>query len=248
MSNSIADLFDPASVKFQFAPDSVFTPHFKDAGGIVYVTDLTSALTALQTIVNQGEGNPRPFDGPAKDEKDHYDIYLDLQQGPRTWDVYPVVTDPTTAKYFDLDKKVYAVRLIINADALDGRFPDQVSKVSRTVDAAFCYLLLTLEKLWDVSSVDGRGSLVGSNMFPLMTGILAPLAGFLIQQPVGSAGEVAGPCFGYYPFASGAGALNDLKQEIQAAIDAYAGNSGAQGQLQSIQQSISGLVDVTAVS
>lgn len=102
-------LFNPATVNCQFPPKSVFRPQNEDAGGIVLVTDLPSALVALTTIVNQGEGNPRPFDGPQKDEKDHYDIFLDLQTDTQTWDVFPVMTDPTTASYFYLDKKIYAV-------------------------------------------------------------------------------------------------------------------------------------------
>lgn len=129
-----------------------------------------------------------------------------------------------------------------------GDFLISPTKVSRTVDASFCYLLLTLEKLWTISSADGRQSLVDQNFFPLMISILAPLAGFLVQQPIPpTLTEVAGPCFGYYQFQSPALALTQLQQEIQGAIDAYAGNVNAQGQLQSVQQTISGLVDVTTV-
>ena len=105
------NLFNPATISSQFTPNSVFFPQFADAGGIVVVQDLSSALVALTTIVNQGEGNPRPFDGPSKDEKDHYDIFLDLQSGTQTWDTFRVIQNPTSAKYFDLDKKIYAVRL-----------------------------------------------------------------------------------------------------------------------------------------
>jgi len=76
------------------------------------VKDLSSALVALTTIVNQGEGNPRPFDGPSKDEKDHYDIFLGLQSRPDRWNTFHVIQNPTSAKYFDLDKKIYMVRLI----------------------------------------------------------------------------------------------------------------------------------------
>jgi hypothetical protein len=215
-------LFNPATTSSQFGPGSVFTPHPADAGGLVFVTDLPSALTALTTIVDQGEGNPRPFDDPSRAENDHYDIFLNLQKDAQ-WEVFPVVTDPTTAAYFHLDKKIYAV--------------------SRTVDASFCYLLLTLEKLWTVSSVDGRQKLIDA-MFPLMSGILAPLARFLVQQPIGSAGEVAAPCFGYYPFGSPDRALTDLMQEIQAAIEAYVGNVNAQAQLTSVQTTIGELVDI----
>jgi len=112
LSTNSPNLFNPATITSQFAPNSIFHPRFVDAGGIVVVQDLPSALTALTTIVNQGEGNPRPFDGPSKDEKDHYDIFLDLQSGAETWNTFHVIQNPTSAKYFDLDKKIYAVRII----------------------------------------------------------------------------------------------------------------------------------------
>jgi hypothetical protein len=122
------------------------------------------------------------------------------------------------------------------------------TKVSRTVDASFCYLLLTLEKLWTVSSVDVRQNLIGKNFFPLMTGILGPLSRFLVQQPIPpTLNEVAGPCFGYYHFEPLADALKELQQEIQGAINAYGGNASAVAQLQSVQQSINGLVDLATV-
>lgn len=122
------------------------------------------------------------------------------------------------------------------------------TKVSRTVDASFCYLLLTLEKLWTVSSVDVRQNLIGKNFFPLMTGILGPLSRFLVQQPIPpTLNEVAGPCFGYYRFEPLGNALKELQQEIQGAVNAYGGNADAVTLLQSVQQSINGLVDLATV-
>jgi hypothetical protein len=52
------------------------------------------------------------FDGPSKDEKDHYDIFLGLQSGTETWNTFHVIQNPTSTKYFDPDKKIYAVRII----------------------------------------------------------------------------------------------------------------------------------------
>jgi hypothetical protein len=81
LSTSNPNLFNLATIPAQFSPDSVFFPQFSDEGGIVVVQDLPSALTALTTIVNQGEGNPRLFVDPNKDEEDRYDIFLGLQSG-----------------------------------------------------------------------------------------------------------------------------------------------------------------------
>lgn len=85
---------------------------------MITVTNLTSALQALKIIVDQGEGKAgpgRPFDDDKKLEKDHYDIFLELQQGPTTWKVLPVVTDPTTVGYLGEDPRVYAVSPIVNS-------------------------------------------------------------------------------------------------------------------------------------
>lgn len=109
-------LFNTASANAQFGPDSIYKS--TEAGGLVSVTDLASALQALTIIVDQGEGKPsvgRPYDDDDKSEKDHYDVFLDLQQDKTlTWDVLPVVTDPTTVGYLGRDPKIYAVRSIMN--------------------------------------------------------------------------------------------------------------------------------------
>jgi|SRR5712671_227604 len=53
-----------------------------------------------------------------------------------------------------------------------------------------------------------------------MLGILAPLAKFLVQQPIGNEGKVARPSLGY-PFGPNESALKQLQREIKRAIDAY---------------------------
>jgi len=222
------NLFKTASINAQFPPDSIYTPRVADAGGLVTVTDLPSALQALTIIVDQGEGKPgpgRPFDDDQKLEKDHYDIFLDLQGGAATWAVLPVLTDPTTPGYLGEDPKIYAVSL--------------------TFDAAYCYLLLTLQKLWTVSSPASRDKL-SSNIFPIMIGILGPLARFLTQQQIGSAGQVAAPTFGFFEYKSPQ-ELSQLKGAISLAIIAYVGNTGAQAALISVQGTINGLVDINSV-
>ncbi|TDL17872.1 hypothetical protein BD410DRAFT_535231 [Rickenella mellea] len=220
-------LFNPATVAFQFNPNppdpnTVFDPEHSDSGGLVAVKDLASALTAMKTIVDQGEGNPGPYDDPLKLEKDHYDIFKDLRDGTDTWQTFPIISNPTTAGYLAIDKNIH--------------------QVSITFDMAYCYLLMTIEKFWTVSSTDGRNALSG-NLFGIMGGVLSPLANFLIQQPIGTSGEVAGPCFNYFGFQSASSALNELKAAIQAAVTAYAGNT----QLTGIQDTIGGLTDISTI-
>jgi len=103
-------IFDPSTAPFQFAPGIGYQPKVRDAGGSVVITDLESALVAINTIILQGEGSPGDeYDDPDKLEKDHYDVFLDLKNGDASWDVYPVVENPVTSDYWKLDKKIYQV-------------------------------------------------------------------------------------------------------------------------------------------
>jgi len=167
------------------------------------VTDLASALEAVRIIVVQGEGSPGPYDDPDKLEEDHYDVFLGLKDGDATWDVYPVVENPVTSDYWKYDKRIY--------------------QVSLTFDAAYCFLLRTIETLWYVDKDDSRHNLILRNMYGIMMGVLAPLAKFLISQSIGPNGQRAAPCFGYYEFKKQESELKQVQDEMQAAINAYLG-------------------------
>jgi len=110
LDNKDKHLFRPSTAPYQFAPGLGYQPKVRDAGGSVVITDLKSALTAIDTIIFQGEGSPGDeYDDPDKLEKDHYDVFLDLKNGEATWDVYPVLDNPVTSDYWKLDKKIYQV-------------------------------------------------------------------------------------------------------------------------------------------
>jgi hypothetical protein len=94
-------------------------------------------------------------------------------------------------------------------------------------------------------------------MFGIMMGVLAPLAKFLVQQPIGHKGDAAAPCFGYYHFDKSTSALKQLQHEMQTAINAYVDvtaetkdqvavhNFGPMLEtLLPIQQTINGLLDL----
>ena len=53
----------------------------------------------------------------------------------------------------------------------------------------------------------GRHKPVLGKLFGLMMGVLASLAKFLVQQPIGRKGEAAAPCFGYYQLGKSSSAL-----------------------------------------
>jgi hypothetical protein len=104
-------LFHSETAAYQFAPGVGYQPQTRDAGGSVVVTDLASADRAITIIVDQGEGNPGPYDDPDKEEKDHYDVFKDLKNSKQTWDLYPVRTNPTTLGYWSEDRRIYQVRV-----------------------------------------------------------------------------------------------------------------------------------------
>ena len=133
----------------------------------------------------------------------------------------------------------YAQSRIRSIDRLSG---DRLIKVSLTFDAAYCYLLLTLQKLWAVSSPDSRDKISG-NIFTIMLSILSPLARFLTQRQIGKVGMVAAPTFGYFEYVPGQ-ELSQLKGAIWLAIVAYIGDTGAQAQLIDVQGAINMLVDI----
>jgi len=90
-------------------------------------------------------------------------------------------------------------------------------------------------------------------------GVLAPLAKFLISQPIGPNGQRAAPCFGYYEFDKKESELKQVQDEMQAAINAYLAVTeetpdqvavtdygGMLNTLLPIQTTINGLIDLTS--
>ncbi len=97
----------------------------------------------------------------------------------------------------------------------------RTAQASVTFDAAYCFLLVTIDKIWELDAGDNRRTLVLGNLFAVMMGVLRPLAQFLVQQPLGQEGKNAAPCFGYYHFKKGRSALEMLQSEMQRTIDGY---------------------------
>jgi len=66
------------------------------------VTDQATALRALKTIIEQGEGNLSVSDS-------HYDVFSQLYSEPDSWEVYNVPNNPKTTGYKNEDY-IYKVR------------------------------------------------------------------------------------------------------------------------------------------
>ncbi|KAJ7142970.1 ferritin-like-domain-containing protein [Mycena epipterygia] len=195
-------LFHQDSLPYQFAPGTGYQPRIQNAGGSIVVKDLKTALDALDVIVEQGEG--RDNEEFVGDELAHYYIFQGLKNGTQDWEVYNVPENPTTQTYAKPSLK-------------------QIYQVSRTFDAAYCYLLLSIEKLWTIRDEDERRKLVLANMYSLMIGVLAPLAKLLVTQPLNDGTDrVAAPCFSWYDFSAGQGTpFKQLRAEMKTTILSY---------------------------
>lgn len=145
LNKKIPNLFDARTTDYQFAPGLGYQAQIRDAGGSVIVTDIESAKTAIQYIVDQGEGfdDGDEFADPDQLEKAHYYAFKDLLEqintDPKAWEIYPVRSNPKTIDYYDEDRKIYHV---CSFDSLVLFVVSQLSFRSRlrsTLHTASCY-------------------------------------------------------------------------------------------------------------
>ncbi|KDQ52191.1 hypothetical protein JAAARDRAFT_491778 [Jaapia argillacea MUCL 33604] len=135
------------------------------------VKNQDTAYTALQTIIGQGEG-------AVGNEEAHYQMFLDLYRKRTDWTCWPVVESPTNEMY---------------------KNHPLILQLSLAFDAAYCYLLTTIEKTWQVEDPIVRRKLIGNN-HAIMIDILNPISNILVQQELNDdKKENAAPTFSFYP-------------------------------------------------
>jgi Ferritin-like len=183
-------------------------------GGTLFaVTDLESALLAIEVIVEQGEGthtssvspvgfDPRrpdhlrlqPFGFEGTPEPAHYWRFLEIVEG-RTplGDVHPMHIDPSSS------------------DLPDGDLRD----LARLFDACYSLQLEVMERVWLAGD---ESPLIDDVMVPLMNHTEKPIALALVREGwPGEPSEVAGPPFAWDPMA-----LDDmweLARRLEATFD-----------------------------
>ena len=166
----------------------------QDGGGKpIVVTDLPSALDAITTIVEQGEG-AAPGDEevpltPASpqlglEELSHYAKFARIAEGiDAIGDTWPVPSNPRRSDF-------------------DG----PVGRLAELFDAAYCYVLCMIDALYARSSKTrqpGRRSPrygMERTFIAAMGGLLYPIADLLVRQPGAKRGTNAAPAFGFYRF------------------------------------------------
>lgn len=166
-----------------------------DGGGSpVQVVDLPSALTAIQTVVEQGEGADPDTEmvpiAPASPklgavEYSHYAKFKRIAEGIDVIrDLRPVLTDPK----------------------LSG-FDGPVRGLAELFNAAYCYVLCMIDALYSTSADTIRpGNLsprygLERTFIAAMGGVLFPIADLLTQQPIDTRAEHnAAPTFEFHRF------------------------------------------------
>lgn len=168
-------LFESPQLQRQMARPEWYAPVKFDAaesGGLIAVTDLASAIEAIEIIVHQGEGlSDERWADPSHHELTHYHKFRQICTEGTLGSVRDAVSNPTTSA-----------------------FPDEVKPVSDLFNAAYRLLYLVMDDLFQGTDQDASiGALYG-----IMSGVLSPVAHHLMAQPLGN--EVAGPTFEPYEF------------------------------------------------
>jgi len=226
---SIGDFYEDLEKGLRQLPDSDFAHNAdKQFSGqdffddqMVIIKDQKTALDALTRIIEQGEGNVAIPDS-------HYSVYVKLYLNRGAWESYNVRVNPKT-------KDFKGESTHIDRDTSEtGK--DRAYKVALAFDAAYCYLLQTIQRVWKTGEdkVVLRVLLL-RNIHAIMTNIVTPLAHILVTLKLNN-DTVAAPCFNYYPIdkkpLDHQQLWDDLNKIVKSAISATP--DGGRAELESI--------------
>lgn len=199
---------------------------------MISVKDVATAMKAIETIVEQGEGSPKvitpeppkgSLDPPAiAGVRSHFEVFEGLYNGPKL-DCYDVLENPKTKDYVG----------------------DPMHPVLLASDAVYCYLLLTLEKLWTEGNPQRRRQYITKNLQHLMMDILRPIAKLLVTKVVTTSlnpidvtkKKHFGPPFNFYDFGLTEPPFKQLKVLMTNAVTAAP-------ELRPVKDTVDGLMDI----
>jgi len=204
------ELFDPKTISKQF--QTADGSWYDDDMTVIH--DLDSAVKAMTIIIEQGEGSTGQ--SIKNTVQSHYQVFKELyDEHPLI--CYPIVENPVTENFKD----------------------ETIYKVMVACDAAYCYLLLTIEKMW-IYDGPSRGRLVTNNIMNLMLTVLRPFALFLVTQPLKD-GKNAAPPFNLYKFDEKSSAFEQLKVLTSEALNAYPNAT----ELKPVERAVNDLIDIS---
>lgn len=195
----------------------------QDGGGYpLLVTNLPTALEAIRTIVEQGEGaTPDDMEvplepvspAPGQSELSHYAKFRRIAEGiDEIGEVWPVGTDPRSKSY-----------------------EEPIRSLARLFNASYCYLLRMLDMLYATTSKTvkpGKRSPrygLERSCIAAMGGLLFPLADLLVRQASGTPGQHAAPTFELYRFHDREPSRDQLQGLCAKLLGAYPSLGGDDG-------------------
>ena len=217
------------------------TPERLDFPGLIAVSDLASAVQAVNLIIEQGEGAPR------NQNESHYAQFLQIrkefqeirQQSPEFDPSRPVLDNPFT-------------RVPSDADAAHVMTDPLTVEVADLFNGAYAAMLDFLLRFFahTEESDDELKTLIGTAI-GIMSGVLAPLGETLTALPAGEefTGQTGGPSFQVYRASahrlpSKRAAWFLLKErllELSEFCEGLTSRSERTARLHSVQQTLAGL-------
>ncbi|KAG8772121.1 hypothetical protein FRC15_002960 [Serendipita sp. 397] len=196
-----------------------------DDENMIAIEEMSQVPIALNTIISQGEGSKEvTIQSDISTPHSHFQVFKGIFESTETV-CHPVPdTDHKNPKTSDLKN-------------------EKVHKVLLLSDAAYCYLLITVERMWDPAFPD-RDSLITNNLRELMVKIMRPLAEFLVHEK-DSNDQCFAPLFRFYDFSKSEETCHDqLKDLMKEAMKAYEGEADKVQQLEPVARSVKNLLSL----
>ncbi|CAE6537021.1 unnamed protein product [Rhizoctonia solani] len=195
------------------------------------ITDYETAILKLNLIIDEGEGRGLTDTGKGAEptESSHYDRFKKLSGYPEL-NVYPLVSNPKTSLFKDLE---------------DTKYSEHCYPAMLAFDAAYSYLLLTLEAGW---TYEGPGDInsggIGPNLHNLMTEVMGPISKVLVRQKLKNFQKNAAPPFNLYTFNLHSSPKDEIKALIEEAISRYSYPKEDKEQLEKALKGVGDLHDI----
>jgi hypothetical protein len=188
------DLFSSATPDTQMSNPAFYAPityDEADSGGLVAISDLDTAIEAIEVIVHQGEGlGEHKWADDSHRELTHYHKLLKISKGSSPLgEIRPVPTNPRTESY-----------------------PDRLRSASDLFNACYRLILQTLTEIYTAGT--NKPALV-KRLYVVMAAAMSQIADYLVDQEMGD-GTVGAPTFEVYRFSS-ASALDEVKALAESA-------------------------------
>eukprot|EP01125_Pyxidicula_operculata_P022784 TRINITY_DN9574_c0_g1_i1.p1 TRINITY_DN9574_c0_g1~~TRINITY_DN9574_c0_g1_i1.p1 ORF type:complete len:1028 (-),score=229.28 TRINITY_DN9574_c0_g1_i1:61-3144(-) len=229
LSKEDKHIWKPELSKYQFHPGQAYAPRVQDTGNITVVVDDKTALEALKIITDQGEGlkgeyTVNRWDDESKLELSHYATFKQLKEMLKSPNcvIFPSVADP---RRNDIkDRRIVALLDLFNA--------------------AYSYLLVVLQTIWQTSDEKKRGQLIYTGMMTIMIGIMRPLAQTLVRTPHPSGQGNMGPSFEFYKFVDDSTFKTQISNLLEQCIELWSGAGDVLQRLSPVNLAVKTLLDL----